>query len=114
MQLLIKVDGSILAGVFITFSFCVVPYCSNAAISNIVVVCSSNCSIAASSTKSMVALFTKRRQLWKLVVVQLFMWPTIGFAKTLCRLYAHRAHIHVVLSRKTSLQQQCYSEYLSV
>ena len=44
------VDGSILAGVFLTSSFCVVPessYSSNAAISTLVVVWSSNYSIAA-------------------------------------------------------------------
>ena len=44
-----------------------------------------------------------------------FMWTAIVFTKnSLYRLRAHRAHIHVVLSCKTALQQQFYSEYLSV
>ena len=58
IQCLIK--GSILAGVFLTSSFCVVPessYSSNAAVSSLLVAWSSNCSIAASSTESMVASF---------------------------------------------------------
>ena len=35
----------------------------------------------------------------------------LGSPQTLCRLRVHRAHIHVVLSHKTPLQQQFYSEY---
>ena len=69
------VDGSILAGVFLTSSFCVVPessHPSNAVISTLVVVWSSNCSIAASSTVSVVASFKNfRRRPQKLAVVQL-------------------------------------------
>ena len=58
----------------ITSSFCVVPessYSSNAAISTLVAVWSSNCSIAASSTVSVVASFKIFwRRLQKLAVVQ--------------------------------------------
>ena len=60
MHIQCLVEGSILAGVFLTSSFCVVPessYPSNAPVSNLLVAWSSNCSTAASSTKSMVASF---------------------------------------------------------
>ena len=117
IQCLLRDDGSILAGVFLTSSFCVVPessYSFNAVISSlIVVVWSSNCPIAASSTESMVASFKNlRRRPQKLAVVQLLLTSCgllLGSPKTLCRLRAHRAHMHVVLSCKTPLQQQFYS-----
>ena len=105
------VDGSILACVFLTSSFCVVPessYSSNAAISTLSVVWSLNCSIAASSTVSVLASFKNfRRRLQKLAVVQLLLTYCgllyLCSPKTFCRLCAHRAHLHVVLSRKTPL-----------
>ena len=120
IQCLLRVDGSILAGVFLASSFCVVPessYSSNAAISTLVVVWSLNCSIATSSTESMVASFknlhTKGggRRNWRLFSSRSL---HVAYYKKLCRLRAHRAHIHLVLSRKTPLQQQFYSEYISV
>ena len=124
IQCLLRVDGSILTDV-LTSSFRVVPessYSSNTAISSLVVVWLLNCSIAASSTESMVASFKKfhtkgARRPQKLAVVQLSLTSCgllLGSPKTLCRLCAHRAHIHVVLSRKIPLQQQFYSEYLSI
>ena len=121
IQCLLRVDSSILAGVFLASSFCVVPESSNAAISSLLVAWSSNCSIAASSTESMVASFknfhTKGggRRNWQLFSSRSlhvdYYWV---HRKTLCRLRPHRAHIHVVLSRKTPLQQQFYSEYLLI
>ena len=51
IQCLLKVDGSILAAVFLTSSFCVAPessYSSNAESNSLLVAWSSNCSIAAS------------------------------------------------------------------
>ena len=93
-------------------------YSSNAAISTLVIVWSSNYSIAASSTVSMLASFTNFwRWLQKLAVVQVSL-TSCGLLLcspklSRCRLRA-RAHIHVVLSRKTPLQQQFYSEYLSL
>ena len=58
IQCLLRVDGSIVAGVFLTFFFCVVPespYSSDAASSSPLVAWYLNCSSAASSTKSTVA-----------------------------------------------------------
>ena len=58
IQCLLRVDGSIVAGVFLTSFFCVVPespYSSNAASSSLLVAWYSNCYSAASSTKSTVA-----------------------------------------------------------
>ena len=60
IQCFLRVDGSILAGVFLISSFCVVPessYSSNAASSSLLVAWYSNCSSAASSTKSTIASF---------------------------------------------------------
>ena len=60
IQSLLWVDDSILAGVSLTSSFCLVPessYSSNTVISSLLVAWSLNCSIAASSTNSMVASF---------------------------------------------------------
>ena len=57
IQCLLRVDGSILAGVFLTSSFCVVPessYSSNAVISSLVIVQLLYCSC---STESMVTSF---------------------------------------------------------
>ena len=66
---------------------------------------------------SVVASFKNfRRRPQKLAVVQVSLTSCgllLGSPKTLCRIHAHRAYIHVVLSRKTPLQQ-FYSEYLSV
>ena len=114
-----SVDSSILAGAFLTTSFCVVPessYSSNTAISTLVIVWSSNCSIAASSIVSVVASFKNfQRRQQKLAVVQVSLTSCgllLCLPKTLCRHCAHKAHIHVVLSRKTPLKQQFYSEYL--
>ena len=114
------VDSSILAGAFLTSSFCVVPessYSSNTAISTLVVVWSSNCSIAANSTVSVVASFKNfRRQQQKLAVVQVSLTSCgllLCSPKALFRLCANKAHIHVVF-RKTPLKQQFYSGYLSV
>ena len=116
------VEGSILPGVFLTSSFCVVPessYSSNAAVSSLLVAWSSSCSTAASSTESMVASFKNlhrgshiNRQLFSSRSLRVdYYWV---HRKTLSRLRPHRAHIHVVLSHKTPLQQQFYSGYLSV
>ena len=90
----------------------------NAVISSPLVVWSSNCCIAASSTESMVASFKNfcskggSRRNWRLFsscsVHVDYYWVQ---RKTLCGLHPHRAHIHVVLSHKTPLQQQFYSEY---
>ena len=58
IQCLLRVDGSILAGVFLTSFFCVVPespYSSDAASSSLLVAWYLNCFSAASSTKSTVA-----------------------------------------------------------
>jgi len=59
VQSLLRVDGSILAGVFLTSFFCVVPespYSTDAAISSLLVVAwYLNCISAASSTKQTVA-----------------------------------------------------------
>ena len=58
IQCLLKVDGSILTGVFVTSFFCVVPespYSSDAASSSLLVAWYLNCFSAASSTKSTVA-----------------------------------------------------------
>ena len=41
-----------------------------------------------------------------------FMWTTIGFSKKLSVDFIPTAHIHVVLSRKTPLQQQFFRELL--
>ena len=56
--------------------------------------------------------YTHFRNAVPLVWGSLRLAPTIGFTETLCRLCAYRAHIHAVLSHKTPLQQQFYSEYL--
>ena len=110
------VDGSILVSVFLKSSFCVVPessYSSNAVISSLVVVWSSNCSIAASSTARQWWLHSKistlnkggnRRNWWLFSSHQLHMDYYWVHRKTLSRLRPHRAHIHVVLSCKTPLQ----------
>ena len=53
IQCLLRVDGSVVAGVFLTPFFCVVPespYPSNAASSSLLVAWYSNCFSAASST----------------------------------------------------------------
>ena len=53
IQYLLRVDGSIVAGVFLTSFFCVVPespYSSDAASSSLLVAWYSNCFSAASST----------------------------------------------------------------
>ena len=58
IQCLVRVSGSILAGVFLTSFFCVVleySYFSDAASSSLLVPWHLNCSSAASSTKSTVA-----------------------------------------------------------
>ena len=115
------VESSILAGVFLTSSFCVVPessYSSNAAISSLLVAWSLNCSIAASSTESMVASFKNVHtkgggcRNWRLFSSRSlhvdYYWV---HRKTLCSVRPHRAHIHVVLSRKTPLQQQFYYQF---
>ena len=109
-QCLLRVDGSILAGVFLTFSFCVAPessYSTNAVISSLVIVWSSNYSTAASSTESMVASFNTKggghRNWWL-------------FSSRLLHMDYYWVHqkLSVVLSRKTPLQQEFYTEYLSV
>ena len=66
IQCLLRVDGSILAGVFLSSCFCVVPkspHFSDTASSSLLAAWYSNCSSAASSTKS--------QWLQKLVFVQL-------------------------------------------
>ena len=58
IQCLLRVDGSILAGVFLTSFFCVVPespFSFDAASSSLLAAWYSNCISAASSTKSTVA-----------------------------------------------------------
>ena len=89
----------------------------NVAIRSLLVAWSSNCCIAASSTKSMVASF--KTSALKEVAAETgscsapvqFMWTTIGFTEKLSAdVHPHRAHIHVVLIRKTPLQQQFYSQ----
>ena len=58
IQCLLRVDGSILAGIFLTSFFYVVPgspYSSGAASSSLLVAWYSNCFSAPSSTKSTVA-----------------------------------------------------------
>ena len=63
---------------------------------------------------SVVASFKNfRRQLQKLAFVQVLLASCgllLGSPKTLCRIHAHRACIHIVLSRNSTLQQ-FYSEY---
>ena len=73
IQCLLRVDGSILAGVFLTSSFCVVPESSYIFLQcSLLVAWYLNCSIAASSTKSTVASFknfhTRRdsHKIWRL------------------------------------------------
>ena len=120
MQCLLRVDSSILAGVFLT-SFCVVPessYFSSAAISSLLVAWSLNCSTAASSTESMVASFKNFHAKggshgnWLLFISHSLhvdcYW--VHHKLSACRLCPHRAHIRVVLSRKIPLQQQLYNE----
>ena len=112
----------------------------NAVIRSLLVVRSSNCCIAASSTESMVASF--KTSAVKEAVAEtgccsalasyqgtLFpppTWPGYEASSapaqfmctdyywvhliTLCRFHPHRAHTHVVLSHKTPLQQQFYKE----
>ena len=93
----------------LTSSFCVVPessYSSNAAVSSLLVAWSSNCSIAASSTESMVASFKNfhtnggSHRSWQSHALT-SCGLLLGSTKTLSRLRPHRAHIHVVLSHKT-------------
>ena len=93
-------------------------YSSNAAISSLLVAWSSNCSIAASSTESMVASFKnvhtkggscRNWQLFSSHSLHVdYYWV---HRKTLCGLRPHRTHIHVVLSRNTPLQQQFYYRF---
>ena len=122
IQCLLRVDGSILAGVFLTPFFCVVPessYSSNAAITGLLVAWSPNHCIAASSTNSMVASFknfhTKggsHRNWWLFSSRSLHVdYCSENSLLTSC---PQSSHIHVVLSHETPLQQQSYSEYLSV
>ena len=100
------VDGSILVSVFLKSSFCVVPessYSSNAVISSLVVVWSSNCSTAASSTESMVTSFKSFHtegggcRNWWLFSSHSLIWTTIGFTKnslqTLCPQSSHTCSI---------------------
>ena len=116
IQCLLQLDGSILAGVFLTSSSCVVPkssYSSNAAISSLLVAWSSNCSIVASRTKSMVetsALKEAATETGGCSAPTHFLWTSIGLTEKLSRIRPHRAHKHVLLRPKTPLQQQIYSE----
>ena len=80
-----------------------------------------NCPIEASSTESMVASFKKfphqRRRLHAETggCSSCMLTSCELLLGSLCRLHPHRAHIHVVLSRKIPLQQQfTVSSYLSV
>ena len=107
----------ILAGVPILL-LCCARVSSNAAISTLVVVGLRIALLQLSSTMSVVASFKNFwRRPQKLAVVQVSLTPygvLLCSPKTLCRLCVHRGDIHIVLSHKTPLQQQFYSEYLSV
>ena len=113
MQCSLRVDGSILPGVFILL--CVVPESSHCSMqrSNLqpigslvlkLLYCRYN------STESTVASFKKEaatKTAGFSPPVQ-FRWTTIGFTEKLSADLIPRARIHVVLSHKTPLQQQFY------
>ena len=118
IQCLLRVDGSILAGVFLTFSFCVVPessYSSNAAISSLLVAWSLLKLVVPSQwwlhSKNFHTKGGGHRNWWLFSSRSLRVDYYWVHRKTLCRLCPHRAPIHVVLSRKTPLQQQFYYRF---
>ena len=120
IQCLLRVDGNILAGVFLTSSFfCVVPessYSSNAAINSLLAAWSSNCSSAANSSKSIKWWLHSKPPTLKEAVAETggcsapahFMWTTIGFTEKLSADFVPTKLS--LLSRKTPLQQQFYSK----
>ena len=92
IQCLLRVDGSILAGVFLTSSFCVVPessYSSSTAISSLLVAWSSNCCIQLvapshwwlhSKTSTLKEVGTETGGC---SAPTNFMWTTVGFTEKL-------------------------------